>query len=347
MKICLVYNEFSGMKQNWINAFESKGIDYIVVNISRNDWLDKIIFGEVDLVIGLPNGALSYQKQLFDERMYVINYVLRYPIYPFYNELLIYENKRMLSYFLKSKNIPHPKTDVFYDVDEAKEFTKHINYPIVAKSNIGASGSGVHIIKNQSQAQKIIYQTFKGNGLPRRKGPNFNKKDVYKRIFSKLTDLAFVKNKLKHYKSIDDDKDRRSILFQEYVPHSFEWRTIRIGNTFMSHKKIPRNNFASGSGQKLFVPPSIELLNFIRCVTDKMNVQNAAVDVYETANETFLVNEIQTYYGKPHIMKKDNISGRYVFASNKWVFEAGDFSKNDMCDIRLDFALDLLSKNML
>jgi len=205
MNVCLVYNLTSGKEDFWINAFQNAGIDYKVVQLDKNDWMEQILSEPFDFVIALPNGTILDQKQLFDERVYVINKVLGMPIYPSLNELLVYENKRWLSYWLKSKGIPHPRTDVFYDYDEARNFLDNTEYPVVAKSNIGAAGSGVHILKTKRKALNILNKTFKGNGFPKRRGPNFKKKGVYKRIFSKITDLEYVKKKFKHYKSIQND----------------------------------------------------------------------------------------------------------------------------------------------
>lgn len=202
------------------------------------------------------------------------------------------------------------------------------------------------IIHNQTQG--IIHKTFKGKGLPRRKGPNFAKKDVYKRIISKLTDVSFVKNKLKHYLSIQDDRDRRSILLQEYVPHSYEWRVVKIGNSYFAHKKIVQNNKASGALNKTFDAPPYVLLSFIRELSERLGFSTCSVDLFENSSG-YLVNEIQTYFGQalPYLMKINGKIGRYQYIDDQWIFEEGDFNSNHSCSLRLKHALQLLKENKL
>lgn len=346
MKICLVYNVSNNKESNWKNALENKNIDYKEIDISCSDWLDRILNDKFDLVIAIPNGTISTQKQLFDERLFIIHYVLNIPIYPQYDELLVYENKRMLSYFLKANNIPHPDTKVFYEYEEAKEYVGSKELPFVTKSNIGASGSGIHIIKSKEQANSILKKTFKGKGYPRRSGPNLNKKGVLKRIMSNITNFEFVKERLRHYKNVYQDKEK-FILIQDFVPHTHEWRTIKIGQSYISHQKVLRGDRASGSGVKNFIAPDIKMLEFVKSVALKLGFESAAIDLYETENGEYLINEIQTYYGTPHYMEVNGISGRYINNDNDWAFDEGDFRKNHTCDLRLEHAMKLLSENKL
>lgn len=347
MKICLVYNLASGKEQFWINAFKNAEVDYKVIKLDRNDWMEQVLSESFDFIIALPNGAITDQKQLFDERVYTINKVLGIPIYPKLNELLVYENKRLLSYWLKANNLPHPKTNVFYRYDEAKQFLEKTEYPIVAKSNIGASGSGVHILKTPKKAQKLLDKTFKGRGFPRRSGPNFNKRGVYKRIFSKITDMDFLKKKFSYYKSIKNDLQTKQILFQEFIPHNYEWRTIKIGSTFISHQKVLRGDRASGSGEKRFISPDIKMLEFVKEVAQRLSFESGSFDLFENENGKYLINEIQAYYGTPHIMKVNGVSGRYIDKESEWIFEKGDFSFNYTCNLRLKHAMHLYKTGQL
>ena len=349
MKLCIAYNSNSSMDQKWANALQNRGIDYSLVDLEKYNWSENITAKKYDFIIVVPHGSISYKKQMFDERIYIIKYVLNLPIYPSFEELIVYENKRMLSYWLKALNVPHPRTDVFYSYNEAKDFLFKAKYPIVAKSNIGAAASGVHIARDKKQALNLLDKTFKGKGLPRRRGPNFNKKNVYRNIFSKIFDLKFLKNKIQYYREIQEDRDRRNILFQEFIAHDYEWKNVRIGNSFFSHKKVVKNDAASGTGIKIFTDPPKSLLDFIKNITDKHNLSSLSIDVFETEKDKYLVNEVQTYFGQPYtyLMAIDNIPGRYKSVDGDWVFESGDFNTNHSCDLRLEHAIDLFNTNKL
>ncbi len=349
MKICFAHNINSGQELHWINALENAGVEYDLIQLSRNDWLDKITEKNYDLIIAQPHGTLSYQKKLFDERMYIIKNVLGLTVYPEYEGLLIYENKRLLSYWLKANSIPHPSTHVFYNQGEATDFIKHAKLPVVAKSNIGASGSGVHILKTKEKAIQIIYKTFKGRGFPQRSGPNFNKKGVYKRILSGLTNIRFVKDKINYYKQVSADREHNCIIFQEFIEHDFEWRCVRIGDSYFAHKKMVKGKYASGTLEKEFSDPPKSLLDFVEKITDKRGLTSTSLDLYETGRDEYLVNEIQTYFGQAFDfqMKVDGKTGRYRKIKEQWNFEEGDFNSNNSCDLRLEHAIHLYETGQL
>jgi carbamoylphosphate synthase large subunit len=64
---------------------------------------------------------------------------------------------------LKANKIPHPQTDVFYFEKEALDWlnSPNVKFPIVAKTNIGASGSGVVIIETKEELQNLLQKSKK------------------------------------------------------------------------------------------------------------------------------------------------------------------------------------------
>lgn len=165
VRIGIIRNEKANSADDWIRACENKGLDYYIVDLSENNWLDKILGSNVDFYVTQPPGTYERFKTLFDERLYIITNDLKLRIFPFYAESLIYENKKMLSYYLKSHNIPHPKTCVFYNDQEAITYVEQADLPIVAKTNIGASGAGVKIIRSKQKALSYINLAFHGRRL--------------------------------------------------------------------------------------------------------------------------------------------------------------------------------------
>jgi len=145
MKVAIIRNEDPNSSNNWGISCEKLKIEYDIIDLSSYTWLDKIKGHNYDFLLLKPPGILSHFKTLYDERVYIISKVLKYITYPSYEECIIYENKKFLSYFLQSNNIPHPRTEVFYKKEEALEFIKKCSFPIVSKTSIGASGSGVQV----------------------------------------------------------------------------------------------------------------------------------------------------------------------------------------------------------
>jgi len=109
-KIIILANEDPDDHYYWIKSCEkySDILQYEIINLTHNDWLNNILNSNADYLLTRPPGLTAPFKQLYDERIYIISEVLKFPIYPNLLEILIYENKKMLSYWLQANNIPHP-----------------------------------------------------------------------------------------------------------------------------------------------------------------------------------------------------------------------------------------------
>jgi len=348
---CILKNETEDDHLGWITACENAKIDikYKVIDLTKNDWLENIINDNFDCFLTRPPGAISYFKQLYDERLYIIHNVLKKKIYPTYEEILIYENKRMLSYWLEANNIPHAKTWIFYHKDEALQFIKDCTLPIVAKTAIGASGSGVEIIKNKKRLLSYINEVFSNKGITRKWTPNLRKGKIKERILKRIKDIpGFLKYLKNRHKSATIDPQKWFAIFQEYIKCDFEWRAVRIGESYFAHKKLRHlGEMFSGTSKVSWDPPPEKLLNFVKYVCDKRDFLSQAIDIFEDANGQYLVNELQCFFGSknPHQMIINGKPGRYIFRDNKWVFEEGSFNTNLSFDLRLENVIKLLNSD--
>ena len=348
IKAIILRNEFKDDHNLWISACENlkNTIEYRVVNLISNNWVEEIQKEAFNILLAKPGGLTASFKQLYDERIYILAYILGYKIFPSPLEILIYENKRFLSYWLKVNNIPHPATSVFYDQEEALIFVNQNTFPFVAKTNIGASGSGVVIIGTKRDAIKYINETFSGKGSPQRTGPNLEKTDYMKRGSHYLLHPSDIGKKFNIYRTRAENLQKGFVIFQEYIPHDFEWRTVRIGDSYFAHKKLKSGEKTSGSLLKKYVNPPLDLLDFIKEITNKHGFYSQAIDIFES-ERGYLVNEMQCIFGQrdPYQMLIDGEPGRYSFKNGNWVFEKGDFAKNGCYNLRLEFLLSQLSGN--
>ncbi len=216
----------------------------------------------------------------------------------------------------------------------------------MAKVNIGASGSGVTIIKNLRDSLSYVNNTFNGKGAKKRWGPNLQKGGLIKRGFHYIFNPENIKNKLKKYNQINSDKQTDFVIFQEYIPHDFEWRCVRIGDSFFAHKKLINNEKASGSLLKGYEPPPMKLMDFIFELTEKTNLTSVAIDLFETEDRGYLVNEIQCIFGQSdsYQMLVDGKPGRYIRKNDQWLFEEGDYNTNESYDLRIKHIMDIISE---
>ena len=346
IRAVILANENSDDHNLWVKACEAfkDQIEFQIVDLTKNTWLDSIHSQQIDILLAKPGGVTSLFKQLYDERIYILSTILNYRVFPSPDEIYFYENKRFLSYWLKACKIPHPETNVFYHQKEAAAYLHSTHFPIVAKTNIGASGSGVKILMTTLEVEKYISQTFKGKGAPKRIGPNFNIGGILKRAYQYFLNPAKISNKLEIYRSQKSDPHFGYVIFQEYIPHDFEWRAVRIGNSFFAHKKLKLGEKASGSLLKGYDTPPIELLDFIKRITDQHKLLSIAIDLFETQTG-YLVNEMQCIFGQsdPYQMLVDGKPGRYLSIDNKWIFEEGVFNKNESFNLRIEYVCSLFN----
>jgi hypothetical protein len=339
LKTIILRNELEDDHSLWIKACEENklNVDYRIVNLTKHNWLDEIQKQPFDVLLAKPGGLNAYLKQLYDERIYILSKVLNYEVFPSSEEIFLYENKRFLSYWLKAKNIPHPETFVFYDFNEAVEFTKSSLYPIIAKTNIGASGSGVILLHSKKEAYDYIRNTFSNKGAQSRKGPNLATGRLIGRGLHYVTHPGEIPRKLKTYQALRSQIQTKFVVFQKYIGHDFEWRVVRIGDSFFAHKKLKTGEKASGSLKKLYDNPPLSLLDFVKTITDRPKFYSLAIDIFES-EQGYLVNEMQCIFGQsdPYQMLVNGKPGRYFKKDEKWLFEEGDFARNACFNLRIE-----------
>lgn len=343
LKAVILRNESEEDYLPWVVACEafSEKVDMRIVNLTSGRWLEDIHSESFDILLAKPGGLTALFKQLYDERIYILSHCLGYNVFPLPGEIYIYENKRLLSYWLKANRLPHPSTSVFYTIDEAMSFISVAGFPVVAKTNIGASGSGVKILSDRTEAVRYIDDTFRGKGAPQRSGPNLEKGGYLKRGMHYFKHPSDLMVKMKIYKTRASSLQKGFVIFQEFIDHDFEWRVVRIGESYFAHKKLKSGEKASGSLLKNYDNPPAELFDFVRELTETRGFRSQAVDIFES-DRGYLVNEMQCIFGQSdsYQMLVDGRRGRYLFSEGRWLFQEGDFAINECYNLRLQYLLD-------
>ena len=348
IKAAILRNEDPYDHLPWVKACESypDQVTFTVINLTAYDWLEKIVEYGPEVCLLKPSGITSNFRTLYQERVDILVNDLKLKVYPSYNELRLYENKRFLAYWLRTHLVPHPKTWVLYDRNEAMKLISQLELPIVGKINIGASGNGVRILKTRECLNNYVETAF-SKGLVSNTGPKLGKGKIFYRLLCMLTNPSVLINRVKTYKAISEDRQIGFIILQKYIPHDFEWRVVRIGNSFFAHKKIKIGEKASGTLIKEYDNPPLSLLDFVKKITDNFAFYSVAVDVFETS-DSYLVNEIQCIFGQSddYQMKVDGKQGRYIYANSHWFFEEGDFAINACYNLRVRHILGSLGKSI-
>lgn len=252
-----------------------------------------------DGLMVMPDHRDYFTRNLFHEAVQVITSECDLPIYPSLAELNFYEAKRTLANYMVINDIPHPNTSIFYDLPTAVAFLEKARYPLVFKTHIGASSSGVEILYNKKSAMKLA-----------------------SRLFNKY----YLQKGDPEYRSMDWGY----MLLQEFIVDVKEHRVIKIGNSWFGYQKWKEEHqeFMSGSGVQKWTPPSSQLLDFCNKLAVKYNFTTLAFDIFEDQEGRFLVNEMQTRFGSydPSEMYVNGKPGRYFRKGTSWEFEEGFFN---------------------
>ncbi len=302
---------------HYITACRELGVPYKVVDITGPDWIEAIRDSGCDAFVVWPGNMRTVWKQLYDERLRVIEEDLGKLVYPVAKSVYLYESKRRVHYWLRAHGFPHPRTWVFYNEDEALQFCRTCALPIVFKTDLGAGAKGVRILRQRRALEQFV--------------------ERYLRRGMVLPD--------------GDRRDRQwgSVLLEEYIPDAAEWRVIRIGESYFAYQKGRRGDFHSGSHIVIFADPPAALLNLARDVTSGGNFTSMSLDIFETPDGRYLINELHPVFGWdpwPHSMEVNGIPGRYVYddAQAKWGFEEGIFTEHACCSLRIKVVLRALGK---
>jgi len=301
-----IIKEFYQYHKSYIAACHDLKISYKLIDITKNNWIENIENSNCEIFLFWPSVGMNVWKNLYDDRIKFMTDDLKKKVYPEPKALWLYENKIRTSEWLKIHNLPKPLHWVFYDKNEALNFAETCNYPIVYKTNIGASANGVKIIKNKNILKKLIKQAF-SKGIT-----------------------------TKGYHPYDRDLGR--VYLQEYLKDVEEWRMIRINDSYFGYRKEKVGEFHSGSKSWSWLDPGRELLDLTKKVTDIGGFTSMDVDIFKTPEGKLYINELQTVFGATtpkEMLKINGIEGRYIFEKGKWIFEPGEFSKNQCSNLRL------------
>ena len=313
---------------NYIEACKELKVDFIVIDFLSPYWIKLIEKSGCDGFLCHPPDDIQERKNIYDERLYFLNKVLKKPVYPSYEELYIYENKRNMAYWLEINNFPAPETQIFTNRKDAIEFFRSAKYPVVLKTNIGAGGSGVDIINSRAKANRVANKIF----------GRFHPALTFGRVrFSRKfhgIPLPLFGRIQKHY-----------MIVQRFYEIKWEWRIIKIGNSYSGHRKLLKGRFASGSDLVGWVKPPVNLLNIAKDVCDKGQFYSMAVDVFETLDGRFLINELQSVFGSyiPYQMKVNGKPGRFLFENGSFHFQEGEFHRFGSNLLRVKHFLNILN----
>lgn len=323
-----------------VAACHSVGVRYEVFDIYASNWMSALARMRPSGCIYVPEFRYASWRELFGERIRFINQQLGIPVYPRLHELELYESKRRMAYWLEHQALPHPRTWIFGNREEALDFIQTASFPLVFKTDFGNAGSGVRVLKDKRAALAILARSF-GNGY---RVPTFREgnPDLIARAKALARPLF---RKLRGMRDLPRDVELDVMLFQEAVPIRHEWRLVKSGDSYFgSEKLLGLRGLHSGSGHSAWTIPPIRAFDLAREICRKGDFATMAIDMFETERGSLLVNELQAVFGvvaKNQMYKQEDgrLKGcRLVWdeEAQTWREEEGEFGQDYCYRLRVE-----------
>jgi hypothetical protein len=93
MFFAILKNEFDNHHLHWENACIKHKINYNIIDLTTSQWINEILKEKYDVLLACPPGRESHYKQLYDEKIYVLETQLNYFIAISAGEILLEEKK--------------------------------------------------------------------------------------------------------------------------------------------------------------------------------------------------------------------------------------------------------------
>jgi hypothetical protein len=309
-----IIEDVSYYHKHYMAACQELGISFVVLDLLADDWVARFRESRCDAFLVWPSSSSSAWKEAFDYRLRILEHDLGQVIYPSWPECWLTEHKPRLRDWLDAHGIVHPRTWVSYSRAEALELAETLALPIVSKTATGASGNGVWILRDREALRRTVREAFGRGQCPVGHDPR--------------------------------DRQRGFVFLQEYLPNVYEWRMVRIGDSYFGYRKEKGpSGVHSASHLWSWLDPGEKLLDLLKHVTDTGGFTSMNVDVFLTEDGRMRVNECQTTFGcttPAEQMKINGVEGRYLHEGGTWRFEPGEFCQNHMCNLRIKHLLSRL-----
>lgn len=293
---------FGSAGQSWLSLSIdkiSKGLlenNYAIINTTLDKLLIDYQIEESDIVI-YTSCENKVVREYVKDVMYLVSQ--KCTIIPSYDLLMAHENKGFQELYRQDKK--------FGDIDGMYHIDHELlpsEFPYVYKSVTGAGSSGVHLVRNSSERNKIISIKEKQN--------------IKRKIINLARSRKLTAKQYDIYKY--NKKSFKSYVVQSFVEGlKFDYKVLVFWDKFYVLKRnIKDDDFrASGSGLFEFDKPSDELLDYAKSIFKKLNTPYASLDIAVSDSGCKLI-EFQALNFGPYTLK--NSPGYYSFQLDLWVF---------------------------
>ena len=237
-------------EERWIKYCNENGIEYKIVNAYDTDIVKQLDDCSAFMWNFTQN---KIEDQLFAKQLLFSLNAKGMKTFPVVEDSWHFDDKLGQKYLLESLNVPFVRTNAFYSKEVALQWLENETFPKVGKLRGGAGSAQVFLLKNKSQAVRIIKKAFgKGISMHNRFSVFKEKMRLFKigRGYINILKAIYFLIFQSEYSKIHG-REKGYVYFQDFIPNNdFDIRIVVVDSKAYAIKRFVRENDfrASGSG---------------------------------------------------------------------------------------------------
>ncbi len=161
MTVGIYKQHLGGLHQAYLERYEQilecNGIKCIWLEASLRDFWEKV--AELDLFI-YQWEHYDGPRQIAKAIIPIIQYEMKIPCFPNWETSWHFDDKIKQYYLLKQHGLPIIESYIFWEKDDALEWLKSAELPVVFKLKVGAGSSNIILVKHKTNARRLISKMF-------------------------------------------------------------------------------------------------------------------------------------------------------------------------------------------
>jgi hypothetical protein len=272
------------------------GHDVRVVSVRDADFFERIADCDGFLWWFPP---LPFPRELGKRLLSALDHATKLVVQPDWRSCWHFDDKVAQTYLLQAAGIPMPRTCVLWRYDEAIEYCRSAQYPMVIKLPSGYRSENVGLLRDRAEAERMARRLF-GAGVTSLRP---------RRLESVRAAVRPLRNWL-HVKRggaplIPPVVHRGCMLVQEFIDgNEFDTRVTIIGDRAFAFRRgnRPDDFRASGGGLNDADPAKIDLdaIRLAFRAARALQMPSMSTDILRRGG-TLLITEVSYYYETPLI----------------------------------------------
>lgn len=287
--------EHQSFSERWAELARDRDIEPVPVDVFSHDAIPQISACDA-FMWRCPSSACPrvYARRL----LYAVEEGLRLPVFPSLRSSWYFEDKPGQSYFFCAAGIPTPRTDIFWNRQQAEQFCDSADYPFVLKLAGGHQSSNVRLVRNRDEALFYIDQLFSRGVVSLGYRPASHPRLLLRRLRAAM---EVVKGRNPNGPTTTAELQYGYFYAQEFIPENqFDFCVTIIGDRAFAFRRFnrPGDFRTSGTTGRMDWDPAMIGEDIVRLgyqVARKLDAQTVAIDMLRRGSEPVVVELTLNY----------------------------------------------------